>query len=133
MAGHAEPSRRIDDAIAALPDWRGEMLAAIRRIVHEADPGVVEEWKWMGTPVWCDEGNVCAADAHTKVVKMIFFKGARLPDPRKLFNAELEGTTRRAIKLVAGDRIDAPALKRLVRAAVDLNRADAKARASRRK
>ncbi len=116
-------SRRIDQAIAGLADWRGQTLAAVRRIVHEADPEVTEEWKWMGTPVWSHAGNVCAADAHTNMVKMIFFKGARLPDPHGLFNAELGGTTRRAIKFFAGDRIDERALKTLIRAGVALNRA----------
>jgi len=124
MARPEGASRRIDRAIAELADWRGETLAAIRKIVHDADPDVTEEWKWMGTPVWCHDGNVCAADAHNEMVKMIFFKGARLPDPGGLFNAELGGTTRRAIKLFAGDRIDARALKQLVRAGVELNRAE---------
>src|SRR5437870_9422477 len=85
---YVNPSQRIDKAIAGLADWRGKTLATIRKIVRDADPDVVEEWKWMGTPVWCHDGNVCAADAHTNVVKMIFFKGASLPDPDGLFTAE---------------------------------------------
>jgi hypothetical protein len=125
MAVIVEPARRIDAEIADLADWRGEMLAGIRKTIHDADPDVTEEWKWMGTPVWSHDGNVCAADAHKNVVKMIFFKGARLPDPHGLFNAELGGTTRRAIKFFQGDRIDERALTQLVRAGVDLNRADA--------
>jgi len=112
------PSTRIDKEIATHPDWRGQTLAAIRRIIHDADPEVIEEWK---SPVWSHQGIVCAADIHTNMVKMIFFKGASLPDPDGLFNAELGGNRRRAIKFLEGDRVKERALKRLVRAGVDLN------------
>ncbi len=120
------PSKRIDKEIADLADWRGKTVADVRRMIHDADPEVSEEWKWMGTAVWCHNGNVCAADAHTNMVKVIFFKGASLPDPDGLFNAELEGNTRRAIKFFEGDRIDEHAFKNLVRAGVDLNCTTAK-------
>jgi len=120
------PSKQIDKEIAGLRDWRGETLAEIRRLIHDADSAVTEEWKWMGTPVWCHDGNVCAADAHTNMVKVIFFKGAKLPDPERMFNAELEGNTRRAIKLFEGDRINEPAFKTLFRAGLALNGAKSK-------
>jgi hypothetical protein len=120
------PSKLIDKEIASLTDWRGETLAEIRRLIHEADSEVTEEWKWMGTPVWCHAGNVCAADAHTNMVKVIFFKGASLPDPDRVFNAELEGNTRRAIKFFEGDRINERAFKTLFRAGLALNSAKSK-------
>ena len=122
------PCKQIDKEIADLGDWRGATLSAIRRIIHDADAEVTEEWKWMGTPVWCHDGNVCAADAHTNMVKVIFFKGATLPDPERMFNAELEGNTRRAIKLFEGDRINERAFKALFRAGLELNRAKSKGR-----
>jgi hypothetical protein len=120
------PSKQIDKEIAGLRDWRGAILAEIRRLIHDADSEVTEEWKWMGTPVWCHDGNVCAADAHTNMVKVIFFKGAKLPDPERMFNAELEGNTRRAIKLFEGDRINERAFKTLFRAGLALNGAKSK-------
>jgi hypothetical protein len=117
----SDATKQIDKEIAGLPDWRGHTLAAIRRIIHQADPEIVEEWKWMGTATFSHDGLVCAADAHTKVVKMIFFKGASVADPAGLFNAELAGSTRRAIKFAEGDRIDERALQKLVRDGVALN------------
>jgi hypothetical protein len=114
-------SERIDRKIAALGDWRGERMAEIRQLIHELDPGVVEEWKWMGTPVWSHEGMYALANAHKDKVKLTFFHGARLPDPRKLFNAGLDGSKWRAIDLREGDRIDKTALKALLREAVAYN------------
>ncbi len=124
-----DASKRIDKEIAGLDDWRGEKLAEIRKAIHEADKDVIEEWKWMGTACWNHDGLVCGADAHTKVVKVIFFKGASLPDPDGLFNGELEGNVRRAIKFFEGDRMKGPAFKKLVRAAVALNASKAKGKA----
>jgi hypothetical protein len=128
-----EASKRIDKEIAGLKDWRGQILATIRRAIREADPEVTEEWKWMGTAVWRHHGNLCAADAHTHVVKVIFFKGASIPDPDGLFNAELEGTTRRAIKFSEGDAVNEPGLKKLVEVAVELNRAKPAKRPAKKK
>jgi hypothetical protein len=115
------PSRRIDARIQELGDWRGETLARIRHLIREADPEVVEEWKWRGVPVWSHAGIICTGETYKAVVKMTFAKGAALADPRHLFNASLDGNTRRAIDIREGDRIDAAALKALVRAAVALN------------
>jgi hypothetical protein len=115
------PSALIDARIEALPDWRGETLARLRAIIHEADPGVVEEWKWRGVPVWYHDGMICTGETYKEVVKMTFAKGASLADPAKLFNASLDGNTRRAIDFREGDAIDAKALKALIRAAVALN------------
>jgi hypothetical protein len=114
-------SERIDRKIADLGDWRGESLAGIRKLIHEVDPEVVEEWKWMGTPVWSHEGMYVLANAHKDKVKLTFCHGAELPDPTKLFNASLDGSTWRAIDLREGDTIDAPALKALLREAVAYN------------
>jgi hypothetical protein len=116
------PSQRIDRLIAELTDWRGQTFAGIRRCILEADPEMIEEWKWMGSPVWSHDGIVAVANAHKGKVKLTFDHGARLPDPRKLFNAGLEGNQRRAIDFFEGDAIDEPALKTLVRAAVQYNR-----------
>ena len=116
-------SERIDARIEELGDWRGEMLARLRGLIHEADPEVVEEWKWRGVPVWSHDGILCTGETYKQVVKMTFARGAALEDPSGLFNASLEGSTRRAIDLREGDRIDAEALKALIRAAVALNRA----------
>ena len=116
-------SRNITERIRELGDWRGERLAQVRALIHEADPEVVEEWKWMGTPVWSHDGLVCTGESYEQVVKLTFAKGASLKDPTKLFNASLEGGTRRAIDLREGDRIDEAALKALIREAVELNRA----------
>lgn len=114
-------SRRIDEKIADLGDWRGERLAEIRALIHEADPEVVEEWKWMGTPVWSHEGMYVLANAHKDKVKLTFFHGAELPDPGKLFNAGLDGKKWRAIDFREGDRVDRAALKALLREAVAYN------------
>jgi hypothetical protein len=114
-------SKRIDAKIASLGDWRGQRLAEIRALIHEADPEVVEEWKWMGTPVWSNHGMYALANAHKGKVKLTFFHGARLRDPKKLFNAGLDGNTWRAIDIREGDTIDRAALKALLRAAVVYN------------
>ena len=118
---HMSASKRIDKKIADLSDWRGERLADIRTLIHEVDPEVVEEWKWMGSPVWSHEGMYALANAHKDKVKLTFFHGAELPDPKKLFNAGLEGNTWRAIDFREGDKIDEPALKALLREAVAYN------------
>jgi hypothetical protein len=119
----ASPSRLIDGRIRELGDWRGETLARIRAIIREADPDVVEEWKWRGVPVWEDCGIICTGETYKAVVKMTFARGAALKDPAKLFNSSLDGNVRRAIDIAEGDKINEKALKDLVRAAVDLNRA----------
>jgi hypothetical protein len=122
------PSRLIDARIEELGDWRGTMLGRLRALIKQADPDVVEEWKWRGVPVWSHEGIICTGETYKRVVKMTFAKGASLKDPSRLFNASLEGNTRRAIDFHEGDTIDEPALKALVRAAVALNKNKAKAR-----
>src|SRR5450631_2274715 len=111
----------IDKKIKELADWRGKTLAKVRGIIHEADPEVVEEWKWMGTPVWSHDGIICTGETYKNVVKMTFAKGAALKDPSGLFNSSLDGNARRAIDIHEGDKIDEEALKTLVRAAVTLN------------
>ena len=115
------PSRMIDARIRELGDWRGEMLARVRTLIKQADPDVVEEWKWRGVPVWEHDGIICTGETYKAVVKMTFAKGASLEDPSGLFNSSLEGNTRRAIDIHEGDRIDEKALKALIRAAVALN------------
>jgi hypothetical protein len=115
------PSRLIDARIAELGDWRGETLARVRALIHEADPDVVEAWKWRGVPVWEHDGIICTGETYKAVVKLTFAKGASLADPAGLFNSSLEGNTRRAIDIHEGETIDAVALKALVRAAVALN------------
>jgi len=115
------PSRLIDARIEELSDWRGETLARLRALIKQADPEVVEEWKWRGVPVWSHAGIICTGETYKSVVKMTFAKGAALEDPSRLFNASLEGNTRRAIDFHQGDRIDGKALKALIRAAVALN------------
>jgi hypothetical protein len=115
------PSQRIDRLIAELTDWRGKTFAGIRSSILEADREIIEEWKWMGSPVWSRDGIIAVANAHKGKVKLTFAYGASLPDPDKLFNAGLEGNARRAIDFLEGDRINARALKNLVRAAVDFN------------
>jgi hypothetical protein len=117
-----DASKLIDQKIASLTDWRGEKMKAFRKLVHEVDPRIVEEWKWMGTPVWNSDGIVCCANAHNSVVKVTFLKGAFLKDPQRIFNAELEGNARRAIKWSQGDAINVDGVKRLVRDAIALNR-----------
>jgi hypothetical protein len=119
------PSQLIDARINELGDWRGEMLRRLRRLVKEADPEVVEEWKWRGVPVWSHDGLICTGETYKSVVKMTFAKGAALKDPTGLFNASLEGNTRRAIDFREGETIDEEALKALVRAAVTLNKSRA--------
>src|SRR5207245_6329875 len=113
------PSERIDQLVAGLTDWRGKTLASIRKSILEADREIIEEWKWMGSPVWSRDGIIAVGNAHKDKVKLTFAHGARLPDPDKLFNASLEGNVWRAIDLFEGDKINARALKNLVRAAVD--------------
>jgi hypothetical protein len=116
-----DPSEQIDRLIAALTDWRGKTFAEIRRIILEADRDIIEEWKWMGSPVWSRDGIIAVANAHKGKVKLTFDHGARLADPDKLFNAGLEGNQRRAIDFFEGDKINARALKNLIRAAIDDN------------
>ena len=115
------PSELIDARIQELGDWRGETLGRLRALIKEADPEVVEEWKWRGVPVWEDDGIICTGETYKSVVKMTFAKGASLEDPFGLFNSSLEGNTRRAIDFHEGDKIDQQALKALIRAAVALN------------
>ena len=115
------PSQLIDERIAELPDWRGETLSRLRALVKEADPDIVEEWKWRGVPIWSHDGIVCTGETYKTIVKTTFAKGAALPDPTGLFNSSLEGNTRRAIDFHEGEKINAKALKDLVRAAVTLN------------
>ena len=121
------PSQLIDARIKELGDWRGEMLSRLRTLVKEADPEVVEEWKWRGVPVWSHDGLICTGETYKNVVKMTFAKGAALKDPSGLFNSSLEGNTRRAIDFHEGEKIDEKALKTLVRAAVTLNKSKAQA------
>lgn len=115
------PSQLIDARIAELGDWRGETLSQMRQLIKEADPDVVEEWKWRGTPVWSHDGILCTGETYKSIVKLTFFKGASLPDPAQLFNASLEGNARRAIDIREGEEVDAAAFKTLIRAAVALN------------
>ena len=114
-------SALIDERIKELGDWRGKMLAKLREIIHDADPEILEEWKWMGTPVWSHGGIVCTGETYKTVVKMTFARGAALDDPSGLFNSSLEGNVRRAIDIHEGEKIDKTALKKLIRAAVALN------------
>ena len=120
------PSERIDELIAGLADWRGKMLANLRKVIHEADPEIIEEWKWMGSPCWSDDGLICVANAHKDKVKVTFAQGASLPDPDKVFNAGLEGNRWRAIDLYQGDKVNERALKNMIRAAAAHNRAGRK-------
>lgn len=120
-AAAASPAELIDARIKELGDWRGEMLARIRKLIKKADPQVVEEWKWRGVPVWYHDGMICTGETYKNVVKMTFAKGASLPDPAGLFNSSLDGNTRRAIDFHEGDEIDEKALTALIRAAVQLN------------
>jgi hypothetical protein len=114
-------SQLIDQRILDLEGWRGETLARMRALILEADPEVIEEWKWMGTPVWSHHGIICTGESYKKVVKLTFAQGARIPDPSRLFNSSLEGNTRRAIDIPEGEKVDARAFKALVQAAVALN------------
>jgi hypothetical protein len=120
------PSRLIDARIKELGDWRGKMLGRLRSLIKEADPEVVEEWKWRGVPVWSHDGIICTGETYKNVVKMTFAKGAALPDPSGLFNASLDGNTRRAIDFHEGAKINEKALQTLVRAAVTLNKSRAR-------
>ncbi|HTI81621.1 MAG TPA: DUF1801 domain-containing protein [Acetobacteraceae bacterium] len=124
--GSESASQLIDAKIKELGDWRGQMLSRIRHLIKDADPDVTEEWKWRGVPVWSHGGLICTGETYKSVVKMTFAKGAALADPSNLFNASLDGNTRRAIDFREGDAIDEPALKTLIRAAVTLNRSKAK-------
>ncbi len=126
-------SELIDERIAELGDWRRETLSRMRKLIREADPDVVEEWKWMGTPVWSHAGIVCTGESYKSIVKLTFAKGASLKDPAKLFNSSLEGNTRRAIDIHEGEEVDADAFKALIRAAVALNASPGKARPRRAK
>jgi hypothetical protein len=120
-SGGDSPARLIDARIKELSDWRGEMLARVRSLIKQADPEVIEEWKWRGVPVWSHAGIICTGETYKSAVKMTFAKGASLEDPSGLFNSSLEGNTRRAIDFHEGDKIDEKALKALIRAAVALN------------
>src|SRR6201984_979881 len=120
------PSQLIDARIKELGDWRGKMLSRLRTLIKEVDPDVVEEWKWRGVPVWSHDGLICTGETYKTVVKMTFAKGAALKDHSRLFNASLDGNTRRAIDFHEGEKIDAEALKTLLRAAVALNKSKAK-------
>lgn len=120
-AADATPSQLIDARIKDLADWRGEMLARVRALIKQADPDVVETWKWRGVPVWEHDGIICTGETYKSVVKLTFAKGASVDDPSSLFNSSLDGNTRRAIDLHEGDKIDVKAMKTLIRAAVALN------------
>ena len=123
----------IDKRIAELGDWRGETLSRMRKLIKEADPDVVEEWKWMGTPVWSHDGIICTGESYKSIVKLTFAKGASLNDRARLFNASLDGNTRRAIDIREGEKVDAGAFKALIRAAIALNTSGGKAKARRAK
>jgi hypothetical protein len=122
-------SELIDNRIAELGDWRGETLSRMRTLIKEADPDVVEEWKWMGTPTWSHDGIICTGESYKSVVKLTFAKGASLNGPATLFNASLDGNVRRAIDIHEGEQVDAGAFKTLIRAAIALNTSGAKAKA----
>ena len=125
-AGRADgddASANISKRIHELGDWRGDTLARIRQLIHDADPEIKEEWKWRGTPVWAHDGGVCTGESYKEVVKLTFFRGASIADPKKLFNSSLEGNTRRAIDLHEGEKLDEAAFKQLIRAAVAANTA----------
>ena len=123
----------IDERIKGLGDWRGKTLAHLRQLIHDADPGIQEEWKWRGTPVWSHDGGVCTGESYKQVVKLTFARGASIKDPKKLFNSSLEGNTRRAIDLREGEKINEAAFKELIRAAVAANSAARTRRASKKK
>jgi hypothetical protein len=125
-------SELISGRIAELGDWRGKTLARMRKLIKEADPDVVEEWKWMGTPIWSHDGIICTGESYKQIVKLTFAKGASLKDPKRLFNSSLEGNVRRAIDIHEGEEVDATAFKALVREAVALNEAGKKAKAAKR-
>ena len=120
-ATSAAASKNITKRIQELGDWRGETLARVRQLIHDADPEIQEEWKWMGTPVWSHDGGVCTGESYKQVVKLTFFRGASLQDPKKLFNSSLEGNTRRAIDIREGEKLNEAAFKALIRSAVAAN------------
>lgn len=126
-------SELIDKRIAGLGDWRGETLSRMRKLIREADPDVVEEWKWMGTPAWSHDGIICTGESYKSIVKLTFLKGASLEDPAKLFNSSLDGNVRRAIDIHEGEEVDEGAFKALIRAAVALNTSIGKTRPRRAK
>jgi len=128
-----QASTLIDNRIAELGDWRGETLSRMRRLIKETDPDVLEEWKWMGTPVWSHDGIICTGESYKAIVKLTFAKGAALKDPARLFNSSLDGNTRRAIDIHEGEEIDAGAFKTLIRAAIALNTSGGKAKPRRAK
>jgi hypothetical protein len=128
-AASANITKRIED----LGDWRGETLARVRELIHAADPDILEEWKWRGTPVWSHDGIVCTGETYKQVVKLTFARGASIADPKKLFNSSLEGNTRRAIDIREGEKIDEAAFRQLIRAAVAANSAALAQRATRKK
>jgi hypothetical protein len=130
---NATASKNITQKIHDLGDWRGETLAAVRQLIHDADPAIQEEWKWMGTPVWAHDGIVCTGESYKQVVKLTFARGASLPDPKKLFNSSLEGNTRRAIDIREGEKLDEAAFKTLIRAAIADNAAVVAKRAAAKK
>ena len=122
-ASHGDPAELISQRIAELDDWRGKTLGRMRKLITAADPHVVEEWKWRGTPIWSHDGIICTGESYKSVVKLTFAKGASLKDPARLFNSSLEGNTRRAIDIHEGETVDASAFKALIRDAVALNQA----------
>ncbi len=126
-------SANITKRIQELGDWRGETLAHVRQLIHDADPDIQEEWKWMGTPVWSHDGIVCTGESYKEVVKLTFARGASIKDPKKLFNSSLEGNTRRAIDFREGEKINQAAFKQLIRAAVAANSAALAQRAAKKK
>jgi hypothetical protein len=126
-------SALIDERITELGDWRGETLAHLRQLIHDADPDIVEEWKWMGTPIWSHDGIVCTGESYKQVVKLTFARGASIEDPKKLFNSSLEGNVRRAIDVREGEKINEAAFKKLIRAAVSENSAVLAERAAKKK
>jgi hypothetical protein len=124
---------KIAKRIQELGDWRGETLAHVRKLIHDADPDIQEEWKWMGTPVWAHDGGICTGESYKQVVKLTFFRGASIKDPKRLFNSSLEGNTRRAIDLHEGEKINEAAFKQLILAAVAANSAVLAQRAAKKK
>jgi hypothetical protein len=132
-ANSESASANITKRIEELGDWRGQTLAHVRQLIHDADPDIQEEWKWMGTPVWYHDGGVCTGESYKQVVKLTFFRGASIKDPKKLFNSSLEGNTRRAIDLREGEKINEAAFKQLIRTAVAANSAARAQRAARKK
>ena len=129
----AAASKNITKRIQELKDWRGETLAWVRQLIHDADPEIQEEWKWMGTPVWSHDGGVCTRESYKQVVKLTFFRGASLQDPQKLFNSSLDGNTRRAIDIREGEKLNEAVFKELIRSAVAANSAARARRASPKK